>query len=128
MVCIDLLASAEAEAAAAEVDSTPKKGSAGGGKNGKKGGKGGAANAKANTATAAAPRKDTPAMLANKAVKALDWNALFYSRGMPTKVTSFANSLSTAAEALAAKWIATAATYKYDAPPANTNADDIKVS
>ena len=116
------MAAADSETAAAEVDATPKKS----GKNGKKGGKGGSAGKAANNNNGAA-KTETPAMAAVKAIKALDWNNLFFCKGMPTNVPSFANSLSAAAEDLAAKWITVAASHKTSAPPANTNADDIKV-
>jgi hypothetical protein len=96
----------------------------------KKGGKNGKKNGKATPAAKskdAAPAQPTQAMVAAEAVKRLDWQVLFYAPGMPTDVTSFSNSLSKAAEELALKWITHAATYKTDAPPAGTTADDIKV-
>lgn len=109
-----------ATAADSTSSSTPSKGKS---KNAKKKA---AAKAKAETSSPQAT-KSTAAMLAAQAVQGLDWNSLFYTPGVPTDVTSFSNSLSKAAEELARKWIAHAATYKTDAPPAGTSADDIKV-
>ena len=62
-----------------------------------------------------------------QAIRTLDWADLFLGRGLPKNVVSFNNSLSAAAESLAAHWIAVAETGKTDSPPAGATADDIKV-
>lgn len=94
------------------------------------GGKKGKNNKKKNDTKQKSPTQEavsTPAVLAAQAIKGLDWNNLFFSLGLPADVTSFSNSLSKAAEDLARKWIALAATYKTDAPPTGCTSDDIKV-
>ncbi|KAJ1389378.1 leukotriene A4 hydrolase, partial [Ochromonadaceae sp. CCMP2298] len=67
-----------------------------------------------------------------KAVSELDWEAIFFSTGLPPsdQVTSFQNTLSAAAEALAAAWIQFAAQGSqgggpgdYTTAPANTSCD-----
>jgi len=111
----DKLATAEAES---NKDSTPSKASGGGKKNKKNKNKAAASKDKEEVSNAAAN--------AVQAIKGLDWNSLFYSTGLPSDVTSFSNSLSKAAEELARKWIALAATYKTDAPPAGCTAADLE--
>jgi hypothetical protein len=114
----ETLATADAEMVAAENDATPASKKKKNNKN--KGGN------KQRETTSSSPMKETASMVAAKAIKALDWDRLFFSTGMPVDVVSFSNSLSVAAEDLAQKWIAHSATYKYSKPPAGITGDEIK--
>lgn len=75
-------------------------------------------------AAAAAP--DPAAVAIFEKVKLLDWDAIFLSTGMPNYGPSFCNSLSSAAEALAEKWIAQATLAQVPSAVSGFSANDIK--
>jgi hypothetical protein len=85
------------------------------------------------TATAQSPSPLTPHGDVLRILQQLQWDSLFFDRGMPAVTPDFSNSLSVAAESLAVKWIdaayASTSTEPHEvAPPSNVSARDIEVT